>query len=213
MSATIYELSHTRRSIRKYKETTIPIEDIEYFIQTAMTAPSGCNSQCWHFVAVREAELIQEIADAVADRARAFYGGSEVDFTEEFLANRAKATSFFRNAPLVIFVFMDKLEYHDSRVTQFFTAAGMDHRQMMDYLGYPDVLSIGAAIENMLLAIHEKGYGACWMNDPVVAEQEIKRLLQVDAERKLISVIPVGVSAYQPRPKALKPLNEVLEIR
>lgn len=40
-----YELASKRRSIRKYEDTGIPLNDIEYFIKSAITAPSGCNSQ------------------------------------------------------------------------------------------------------------------------------------------------------------------------
>ncbi len=82
----------------------------------------------------------------------------------------------------------------------------------MDHLGYPDVISVGAAIQNMLLAIHEKGYGAVWMNDPVVGESAIKELLQIKEEQRLISVIPVGMPAYNPREKQYKELDDVFQI-
>jgi len=84
---------------------------------------------------------------------------------------------------------------------------------MMTALGSPDILSIGAAIQNMLLTIHAKGLGACWMNDPVVSSKNICSILAVPDDWQLISVIPVGKSAYTPHPKPLKKMDEVLSIR
>lgn len=208
-----YSLASTRRSIRKFRDTPIPKEDIQYFVDCAVTAPSACNSQCWNFVAVTDKELIAKIADAVGEEAKRFYANETVDTSESFLESRAKAITFFKNAPLVFFVFLDKMEYYDNRVVKIFQEKGYDDRQMLDYFGNPDVLSVGAAIQNMLLAIHEKGYGAVWMNDPVIAQKQIKELLQIKSEQRLLSVIPVGIPAYTPREKPYKPLDEVFELR
>lgn len=79
-------------------------------------------------------------------------------------------------------------------------------------LGNPDILSIGAAVENLLLKAVEMGLGACWMNDPVVAEAEIKAELGVPDEYRLMSAIPVGKPAYTPREKPMKPMDEILKI-
>ena len=73
------------------------------------------------------------------------------------------------------------------------------------------MLSVGAAIQNMLLAIHQKGYGACWMNEPVIAAKEIHTLLNVPEEHRFISLIPVGDPAYIPRHKDMKPFDEIFK--
>ena len=44
------------------------------------------------------------------------------------------------------------------------------------------------------------------------SEKEIKAALNIPEEHRLMSVIPVGKSAYKPREKAMKPMDEVLEI-
>jgi nitroreductase len=59
---------------------------------------------------------------------------------------------------------------------------------------------------------HEKGYGACWMNEPAIAEAEINRILSVPPEERLISLIPVGYPAYTPRAKEMKDLTEVFRV-
>lgn len=208
-----YELTKSRRSIRKFTDDPVPKEDIEYFISCATTAPSGCDSQCWHFIAVQDKSLIDKLAASTGHFAREFYSTGGNSSEEAFLTAREKAVSFFKNAPLVLFVFMGKLEYYDERVTRVYLEKGYSYREAMDKMAYPDVLSIGAAIQNLLLAVTEKGYGACWMNDPSIAEENIKSLLGVGEDLKLVSVIPVGTPRYSPREKVLKPQHEILEYR
>lgn len=213
MNNSFYELAAKRRSIRKFTDKQVSREEIEYFISCAENAPSGCDSQCWHFIVVDNKALIERIADEVGSYAKDFYGTGYSKSTDAFLISREKATSFFRNAPLVIFVFLDRMDYYDERVTQAYCEKGYSYRSAMDKMGYPDILSIGAAIQNMLLAITEKGYGACWMNDPVIGEEKIKLLLDAKESLRLLSVIPIGEPKYLPREKKLKDRKEILEFR
>ena len=67
-----------------------------------------------------------------------------------------------------------------------------------------------AAIENMLLACTALGYGACWVEgDALPREEEFKRRLGVPADRRILAILPVGVTADSPS-KEKKPLADVL---
>ncbi len=67
-----------------------------------------------------------------------------------------------------------------------------------------------AAIENMLIASTALGYGACWVEgDALPQEAAFKALLGIPAERRLLTLMPVGVPDAEPNPKK-KPLAEVL---
>jgi F420 biosynthesis protein FbiB-like protein len=201
----------SRRSIRKFLPDPISESDIREIIESAVNAPSACNSQCWHFIAVQSAELKEKLAAACEDFIKDFY--ADADYEENVISNRISNMTFFKSAPLVIAVFLTHMEYHDSRITQYYVKKGYTQEQMIESLGSPDILTIGAAIQNMLLTIHEKGLGACWMNNPVAAEKNICRVLNVPQDYHLMALIPVGKPAYTPREKALKPMEEVLEIR
>ncbi len=205
----LYDAMKNRRSRRKYLPDPIPDEDIERLILSATYAPSGCNSQCWKFIAVKSPEKIEEIARAVEAGARKFY--ERLD-DEQFVSTRIRHMTFFRKAPLVILVFMTEMPYYDIRVTDYFASLGYSKDEMLSILGNPDILSIGAAVQNLLLTAEEMGLGACWMNDPILARAEIESLLNVPDGHRLMSVIPVGKPAYSPRDKAMKPLSEVFEI-
>ncbi len=204
------ELIKSRRSIRKFTDETISDDIIKEIIESACYAPSGCNSQCWKFIAVKNKDMIKKLTDATTAGVREFYKGCKLG--EDFIATRINQATFFRNAPLVICVFMTEMKYHDQRVTDFLSDKGYTKDEMRMAFGEADILSIGAAVENMLLAIHEKGLGACWMNDPVISSEHICKAFDIPDGESLISVIPVGYPAYSPRAKVLKPLGEVLTI-
>ena len=58
-----------RQSIRRFKEGTIPDEDIREIIDAARKAPSGHNLQPWYFVAIKDKALKDKIADAMEAKA------------------------------------------------------------------------------------------------------------------------------------------------
>ena len=205
----IERVMNSRRSIRKFLPDQISDEQVRELISAAVTAPSGCNSQCWYFAAVKTPEKISELAEAAEHGVRRFYS----NITDgNFISSRIKQTTFFRNAPLVICVFLTHMEYHDPRIPEYYRSKGIGHKEMLEALGNPDILSIGAAIENLLLKAEEMGLGACWMNDPDVASEEICACLGTPENYRLMSVIPVGKPAYVPREKTMKPMDEILRI-
>jgi len=53
-----------RRSIRKYQPESISEDDLETILEAGRQAPSGGNSQPWHFVVVRGEELKRRLAEA-----------------------------------------------------------------------------------------------------------------------------------------------------
>ncbi len=204
----ITEAIKSRRSIRKYLPDPVSEEEINELISAAVSAPSGCNSQCWKFIALHTPDSIAKLAAAVEDGVHRFYDGAD----EKLLSSRLKQTTFFKNAPLVILVYLTEMNYHDPRVTEHYAAKGMDKAAMCAALGNPDILSIGAAVENLLLTAESMGLGGCWMNDPVVAEREINKLFGIPENHRLMSVIPIGKPAYTPFEKQMKPMEEILEI-
>lgn len=57
------EAIFTRRSIRKYKNTPIPEDDLEEVLRAAMAAPSAGNSQPWRFVVITDRALLDRIPE------------------------------------------------------------------------------------------------------------------------------------------------------
>ena len=67
-----------------------------------------------------------------------------------------------------------------------------------------------AAVENMLIACTALGYGACWLEGYTLPrEEEFKALLGIPKEKRLLTLVPIGVPAEWPT-KEKKPLEEVI---
>jgi nitroreductase len=67
-----------------------------------------------------------------------------------------------------------------------------------------------AAVENMLIASTALGYGSCWVQgDAMPYEQEFKKLLGVPDDKRLVTLVPIGVPTQWPT-RGKKPLEEVI---
>ncbi|AGW14591.1 nitroreductase family protein [Megalodesulfovibrio gigas] len=54
---------HTRRSIRDYTAAPVTEAQVETLLRAAMAAPSAGNAQPWEFVVVRDAAMLQVVAE------------------------------------------------------------------------------------------------------------------------------------------------------
>ena len=68
-----YETMRRRRTIRHFSDRPVPREVIEYCIRAAGTAPSGANLQPWHFVAISDPALKNQIRIAAEKEEKEFY--------------------------------------------------------------------------------------------------------------------------------------------
>ncbi len=67
-----------------------------------------------------------------------------------------------------------------------------------------------AAVENILIACTTLGYGACWLEGYTLPlEENLKTLLEVPADKRLLTLVPIGVPAAWPT-KEKKLLEEVI---
>ena len=71
-----------------------------------------------------------------------------------------------------------------------------------------DILSIGAAIENLLLALNNMGLGAVWIGNTNIINEEISKNLNTNYET--VSSVAVGVPDQSPKARPRKDLNEVM---
>ena len=60
-----------RRSIRTFKEKTVPRETLEKLLEVACSAPSAKNQQPWHWIVVQEPQEVRRLAGLVVKAMRA----------------------------------------------------------------------------------------------------------------------------------------------
>lgn len=56
---------YNRKSVRQFKDTVVPKEDILELLKAATYAPSPKHQQNWHFVVLQNKDIINEMADIV----------------------------------------------------------------------------------------------------------------------------------------------------
>jgi nitroreductase len=117
------------------------------------------------------------------------------------LALKFRSSSlFFASAPVTVAVFVEPSP-HVEPVALHMMGQGLARHEAERLLGHVEIQSVGAAIQNLLLAAHALGYGACWMNVPSVARDGLLRLLGFAPPRDLLALVPLGRPAPgQPGP-------------
>lgn len=200
------EAIYTRRSIRRFKEEPISNAEINELIEAACWAPNASNQQMWHFVVVKKKETMEAMAQAVADKFAQI--SAQLGYTHELDGNKAYAL-FFAQAPVTIAVLMRPVE---SKVTEALKKLEYSPLEIQRLRGQSDLQSIGAAIQNLLLLAHAKGYGACWMCAPLIASREIEKILGVEEPWQLKALVPLGKPAVRGGKSTRKALAEVLTI-
>ncbi|MFH2110648.1 MAG: nitroreductase family protein [Candidatus Bathyarchaeota archaeon] len=66
------------------------------------------------------------------------------------------------------------------------------------------------AVEHMVLAAWELGYGTCWIG--AFNEDQVKELLNVPKEMTVINLLPIGVPDQTPEPRGRKNLEELFHL-
>ncbi len=201
-----------RRSIRQWKKEDIPDELLKKAVELATWAPNGGNYQGWHFIVVKQKETIEKMANAVQAAADRIASWPEAASWQEDVRRYQKNSSYFRNAPACIGVFIS--EYQSVMDKVLMTRESFDPGAK-NILGFrrsapTSVQSAAAAVTTMLLVFHQMGLGAVWLGAPLMAKKEIETLLKVPPGFSLTSLIAVGYPGESPK-RERKPVDEVLE--
>jgi len=70
------------------------------------------------------------------------------------------------------------------------------------------VVDVTIAMQNMVLAAEVQGVGSCWIGD--FREEEVKRLLDIPEEARVVALLSMGFPAEQPGPRPKKLLEEIV---
>ena len=189
-----------RRSIREYTSRDVSERILETILEAATWAPSAHNAQPWSFIVIKDSALKLKLAKTMANRWKKDLAKNGV--SEKDLENLVKASvERFTKAPIVIVLCLTMVEMHpypDKR------------RQKIEFL--MGVQSVAAAIENMLLAAHAMGLGACWFCAPLFCPETLRKVLHIPSSVEPQALITVGYTAYRQEPPHRKPLKEIMHL-
>jgi nitroreductase len=199
----------TRASVRHFAEGDIPVSDLREMVRLAGLAPSANNSQPWRFIAVTNRDLLRGMADAVREKIGEMLPDSPDEAKKKAKSQVEWFSTFFADAPAVFAV--AGCPYR--AVIDDALPPELTHEEMNALRRHPDIQSIGASIQNLLLAAVDMGYGGCWMSGPLLARDDLERLLGLASPWSLAALVAVGRPGGAVKPREKKPVDEIFELR
>jgi nitroreductase len=187
----------------------VPKEDLLKIIKAASMAPSGGNQQNWHFIIIENKKIKEELRLAVEKAVEDLLAKVNSKKAYEEISSYSKYFTFFTAAPALICVIEKP---YDSLITRLIEKYLPDRQAGTGAkrLSNSGIQSVSAAIENLLLAAHDLGYGTCWMTGPLIARESFNKLLKVNAPDQIAALIPIGIPDSEPGVPTRKPPEEIV---
>ncbi len=206
----IADVINGRKTVRKFDSYVLNDEEIKTIINSARLAPSAMNTQNWRFIAVINQEIKEKMAKAVLSAYDDIISRISKETAEKVERFKGHST-FFTKAPLVIVCIETNAPAFMEGVLEeaHYSIEEIKTMRPNSYL-----LSMGAAIENMLLTAYSMGFGSCWMVAPVLGAYDMKKVLNLKEGEKIVSILSIG----KPSPdisenrSPKKNLEEIIEI-
>jgi coenzyme F420-0:L-glutamate ligase/coenzyme F420-1:gamma-L-glutamate ligase len=179
----LLELIRTRRSIRRYRPEPIAAAIITELLDAATWAPSAHNRQPWRFVVITGQATKHRLATAMGDSLRRDLAadGRSTAFIDR---DAGRSYSRLTDAPLLILLNLtlaDMDTYPDER------RAGHEAHMAAQ--------STAMAGQNLLLAAHALGLGACWVCAPLFCPHVVRQALDLPSDWQPQGLITVGYPA------------------
>jgi F420 biosynthesis protein FbiB-like protein len=187
-----------RRSIRAFTDDPVATDELDAIVAAACIAPAPHHSRPWRFAVVTTGASKRALATGMGDRWRADLEGDGVPRArvDELVAASHRKIA---GAPALVLACL--------------TWNGLDR--------YPDaerqraewgmaLLSLGAAVENLMLAAADRGLASCWVAAPIFCPDEARNALALRQEWQPQALVMVGHPdrGYLGRPRPPVDLDE-----
>jgi len=199
VSPTLPTFLEARRSIRSFTREPVPRDVLDGLVLAACAAPAPHHSRPWRFAVLDSPAAKEALAAGMGARWRADLAGDGVA-TERVEALVAASHATLTGAPALVLACLtdDGLDrYPDERRTR--AEWGMA------------LLSLGAAVENLMLAAAAAGWATCWVAAPIFCPQEARDALALPHPWLPQALVLVGRPdpAYSARPRPPVPLDRL----
>lgn len=185
--AEFLSLCRARRSSRDFLPVALDAHQVEVLLECAKSIPYASSRKGWDVVAVVDPFAISEAAEAVDRAAAALSGRIREDLRGEWAAYSRNFSSFRGAAAVFATVFRPSPGL----------AAMLDEpdpwAESFDRENH--IKSISNATMALCLAATSLGLAACPMTGPLLAREELERILHLPRGRELAAFVAVGFPA------------------
>lgn len=191
---------YDRRSIRKFQEKDVPVELLNKILDAGRVAPSAKNRQPWKYIVFgneHKKELLKAMEEGLEREEK---GTTSIPKSRHGIPDAKNTLRIMQEAPIIIVVLNTNAKSpflqidNDERISEIC-----------------DSLSIGASIQNMLLAAEEMGIGTLWIANTCFAYTELVTYL--NTEEQLVGAIAIGYANENPGQRPRKKMSEIVEYR
>jgi|TARA_B100001540_G_C15681792_1_gene585155 nitroreductase len=179
------EAIQTRNSVPLLTDPAPTSEEMSEVYKGALRAPDHARLRPWKFIEVR-GDSRDKLAKIFIDTATALNS----DLSENEISKLEKAP---HRAPMVIIL-----------------AANIKEHPKVPEI--EQIISLGAAAQNILLGIHEIGYSAVWRTGNMAFNPEITKFLGLEENYKIIGYLYVGTSTGKEKPIPELEIQDFLEV-
>jgi coenzyme F420-0:L-glutamate ligase/coenzyme F420-1:gamma-L-glutamate ligase len=177
-----------RRTVREFTGEPVDPGAVRRAIAAALTAPAPHHSEPWRFVVAETAGARTSLLDAML---AAWQADLRADgFTAEQIARRVRRGDPLRRAPLIIVPCL---------VTDAAHTYPDDRRNDAERSMF--VVAMGAAVQNLLVALAIEGLGSCWVSSTLFCQPVAAAALDLPAGWAPMGAVGVGHPAAPPRPR------------
>jgi len=179
------EAIQTRNSVPLLTDPAPTSEEMSEVYKGALRAPDHARLRPWKFIEVR-GDSRDKLAKIFIDTATALNS----DLSENEISKLQKAP---HRAPMIIIL-----------------AANIKEHPKVPEI--EQIISLGAAAQNILLGIHEIGYSAVWRTGNMAFNPEITKFLGLEENFKIIGYLYVGTSTGKEKPIPELEIQDFLEV-
>lgn len=176
----MYQLIRERRSIRQYTRRPVERALIERLLETAIWAPSAHNRQPWRLAVIKDIRIQTRLADAMNAVLRADLAADGLP-PDQIETQAVRRRERLTRAPVLILLCITMADMHDYPDEKRSRAEWVMATQ-----------SLALAGQNLLLAAHAEGLGACWLCAPLFCPDVVRDTLGLPPDWEPQAFINLG---------------------
>ena len=193
----LFDTIYNQRQITRYRRDPVSKEDIDKIIEAATKAPSGGNSQPWHFIAITDPDLIAKVGGLYRDLWLGGRGHTPPPNEPPAYAAARYLANHMPEVPAMILVCADH------------SVGYMDRPQGEPLERGRYASSIWLAVQNLFLAAQALGLGTRITTTHIREEEKIKEWLGIPDHIETVCLTPLGYPRGRFGPTNRKPAAEV----
>jgi nitroreductase len=184
----LFDIIKHRRTVRAFKDTPVPEQDILKILDMARYAPTAGNQQTWKFVVMRDKQNLKELKKNLKKWTKEALLKANIpdDERQQYIKQVHDVIDRIMTAPVYIFILADTTKYGN-------------------YALYDGCL----AAENLFLAARALGYGTGFFTTYFPGDK-IKQFINAPESMQYICSTPLGVPEEWPKMPQKKGLKEFI---